>query len=134
MVNFLKQKRNAFKAFCAYKSFVENQTQLKIKVIRSDNGGKFVSQEWEAFNEKNDIFHQKSTVYTTQQNGIAERKNHTLLNATRSRLKTSGMDSTFWEEVIATTCYLKYRTPYQGIEGQVLYPMWYGYPPEISHL
>ena len=72
MVNFLKQKGNAFKAFCAYKSFVENQTQLKVKVIRSDNGGEFVSQEWEAFNEKNGIFHQKSTIYTPQQNAEDE--------------------------------------------------------------
>ena len=45
MVNILKQKRNAFKAFCAYKSFVDNQTQLKVKVKRSENGGEFVSQE-----------------------------------------------------------------------------------------
>ena len=134
MVNFLKQKGNAFKAFCAYKSFVENQTQLKVKVIRSDNGGEFVSQEWEAFNEKNGIFHQKSTVYTPQQNGIAERKNRTLLNAARSMLKTSGMTSRFWEEAVATACYLQNRTPHQGIEGQVPYTMWYGYPPEISHL
>ena len=134
MVNFLKQKGNAFKAFCAYKSFVENQTQLKVKVIRSDNGGEFVSQEWEAFNEKNGIFHQKSTVYTPQQNGIAERKNRTLLNAARSMLKTSGMASRFWEEAVATACYLQNRTPHQGIEGQVPYTMWYGYPPEISHL
>ena len=134
MVNFLKQKGNAFTTFCAYKCFVENQTQLNIKVIRTCNGGEFVSQEWEAFNEKNGIFHQKSTVYTPQQNGIAERKNRTLLNAARSMLKTSGMTSRFWEEAVATACYLQNRTPHQGIEGQVPYTMWYGYPPEISHL
>ena len=60
------------------------------------------------------------------QNGIAERKNRTLLNAGRSMLKTSGMASRFWEEVVATTCYLQNRTPHQGIEGQVPYTMWYG--------
>ena len=82
MVNFLKQKGNAFKEFCTDRSFVENQTQLKVKVIRPDNGGEFVSKGWEAFNEQNGIFHKNSIVHTPQQNGINERKNHTLLNAT----------------------------------------------------
>ena len=49
-------------------------------------------------------------------------------------LKTSGMTSRFWEEAVATACYLQNRTPHQGIEGQVPYTMLYGYPPEISHL
>ena len=86
VVSFLKHKAQAFSAF---KSLAENQTNHKIKVIRSDNGGECTSKEWETFCQQHGILHQKSVPYTPQQNGVAERKNRTLLNATRSMLATS---------------------------------------------
>ncbi len=42
-VYLLKVKGKVFDKFKEYKTLVENQTGMKIKKIRSDNGGKFVS-------------------------------------------------------------------------------------------
>ena len=63
VVSFLKHKSQAFSAF---KSLAENQMNHKIKVIRSDNGGEFTSEEWETFCQQHRILHQKSVPYTMQ--------------------------------------------------------------------
>jgi hypothetical protein len=43
-VYFLKEKYEAFEKFKAFKTYVENETDLKIKCLRSDNGGEFTSK------------------------------------------------------------------------------------------
>ena len=91
VVIFLKQKSEAFATFCKYKQLVQNQTSRTIKKVRNDNGEEYVSQEWDNFFDKNGIIHQKTIPYTPQQNGIAERKNRTLLDVARSLPKTGQM-------------------------------------------
>ena len=66
VVSFVKQKAQAFSAFSAFKSLAENQTNHKIKVKHSDNGGEFTSEEWETFCQQHGILHQKSVPYTMQ--------------------------------------------------------------------
>jgi hypothetical protein len=46
-VTFLKNKSEAFEKFKAFKALVENETDMKIKCLRSDNGGEFTSNEFE---------------------------------------------------------------------------------------
>jgi hypothetical protein len=43
-VYFLKEKSEAFEKLKAFKAYVENETNLKIKCLRSDNGGEFTSK------------------------------------------------------------------------------------------
>ena len=69
VVSFLKHKAQAFSAF---KSLAKNQTNHKIKVIRSDNGWEFTSEEWETFCQQHGI-HKKSVPYSPQQNGWLKR-------------------------------------------------------------
>jgi transposase InsO family protein len=73
-VGFLKKKSEAFDKFKVFKEMVENETDLKIKCLRSDNGGEFTSNDFEIFCEKHGIKRQFSTARTPQQNGVAERK------------------------------------------------------------
>jgi hypothetical protein len=46
-VSFLKNKFEAFKNFKVFNALVENQTDMKIKCLRSNNGGEFTSNEFE---------------------------------------------------------------------------------------
>jgi len=46
-VSFLRNKFEAFEKFKSFKALVENDTDLKIKCLRSDNGGEFASNEFE---------------------------------------------------------------------------------------
>jgi len=50
-----------------------------LKTLRIDHGGEYVGGEFEAFLKKNDIRHQLTARYTPQQNGVAERKNRTIM-------------------------------------------------------
>ncbi|GJR31630.1 ribonuclease H-like domain-containing protein [Tanacetum coccineum] len=67
--------------------------------------------------------------WTPQQNGVAERKNRTLIEAARTMLADSKLPTTFWAKAVSTACYVQNRvlivkphnkTPYElfrGIQG-----------------
>ena len=85
-IYFLRKKSEVFDGFKEFKALVENQTEKKIKVLRTDNGGEFCKKEFEEFCKKCGIARQKTTPYTPQQNGVAERMNRTLMEKARSML------------------------------------------------
>ncbi|GKE01078.1 putative ribonuclease H-like domain-containing protein, partial [Tanacetum coccineum] len=60
-----------------------------------------------AFYEKKGIKKEFSVARTPQQNGVAERKNKTLIEAARTMLADSKLPTTFWAEVVNTACYVQ---------------------------
>nr|GEV23053.1 retrovirus-related Pol polyprotein from transposon TNT 1-94 [Tanacetum cinerariifolium] len=77
---------------------VENQNDVKVKQIRTDNGTEFRNHELEIFCEKKGISQNFSFPYTSKQNGVAERKNRTLIEAARTMLNGSTLSKHFWTE------------------------------------
>ena len=57
---------------------MENETNLKIKCFRSDNGGEYSSNEFVNYCAENGIRMMKTVPENPQQNGVAERMNRTL--------------------------------------------------------
>ena len=53
--SFLKKKSEAFECFKIYKELVENETDLKIKCLRSDNGGEFTSKAFQQYCDEHGI-------------------------------------------------------------------------------
>eukprot|EP00253_Pinus_taeda_P030595 PITA_30595 len=94
-IYFLKKKFEIFDRFKEFKALVENQTEKKIKVLKTDNGGEFCSKEFEEFCKKCGIARQKTTPYTPKQNGVAERMNKTLMERERSMLSGVGLGQEF---------------------------------------
>ena len=94
-IYFLKKKSQFFDRFKEFKTLVENQTEKKIKVLRTDNGGEFCSKEFEEFCKKFGIAWQKNTPYTPQQNGVAKRMNKTLMERARCMLSGAGLGQEF---------------------------------------
>jgi len=82
----------------------QNEYELKIKNMRSDNGSKFRNTNIEEFLDEEGIKHEFFTPYTPQQNGIVERKNRTLIEATRTMLDEYKTPDIFWAEAINTAC------------------------------
>ena len=64
----------------------QNEYEVKIKKIRSDNGSEFKNTQIEEFLDDEGIKHEFSAPYTPQQNGVAERKNRTLIEMARTML------------------------------------------------
>lgn len=79
----LKEKGEVFATFKEFKALVEAQSEEKIKVLRSDNGGEYMSKQFGEFLKQHGIERQTSAPYTPQQNRVAERMNRTLVEIAR---------------------------------------------------
>lgn len=108
---FLRNKSDVYNAFREIKALVENQTGKKIKQLQSDNEREYLSTEFEDFLAKAGIRRRLSIAYNPEQNGIAERKNQTLLKMTRCLLIRSDLPSSFWAEAVSTANYIRNRCP-----------------------
>ncbi|GJV46783.1 ribonuclease H-like domain-containing protein [Tanacetum coccineum] len=85
-------------------SCIENLIDLRVKVIRCDNGNEFKNRVMNQFCEIKGIKREFSVARTPQHNGVAERKNKTLIEAARTMLADSKLPTTFWAEELNTTC------------------------------
>lgn len=85
-VYFIAYKSDAFSTFKQFKSRVERESGLFIKCLRTDRGGEFTSHEFTDCCRQEGIKRQLTTTYRPQQNGVAERKNRTVMNMARSLL------------------------------------------------
>lgn len=94
-IYFLSEKSEAFHYFKCFKMLVEKQSELSILCLRTDRGRKFNYMEFNEFCQTNGIKRQLTTVYTPQQNGVAERKNRTVMNLVRSMLSEKNMPKRF---------------------------------------
>lgn len=133
-VYFLKAKSETFKYFKEFKSMAENQKGRKIKVLRTDNGLEFCSNEFEHFLKDAGIVHQKTNVYTPQQNGLSERMNRSLVEKARCLIFDAGLHKKFWAEAINTSVYLRNRSVVTGLNNLTPYELWTGNKPDLSHI
>ncbi|GJR35890.1 putative ribonuclease H-like domain-containing protein [Tanacetum coccineum] len=107
---------------------IENQLNQKVKTIRCDNGTEFKNRDVIEFCGSKGIKREYSNARTPQQNGVAERKNRTLIKAARTMLANSFLPNTFWAEAVSTACYVLNRvlvtkphnkTPYELLTGKI---------------
>ena len=105
-----------------------------MKFLRSNNEGEFNSKEFNNILQSQGILHQTTIPHHPQQNGKAKRKNRTLMDVARSMLKTANLPNTFWEEAVATACYLQNRLPTTTLSSQTPFKKWSGIKPDLSHL
>ena len=82
---------------------------MKIKALRADRGGEYLSDEFKSFLKKCGIQSQFTAAYSPQQNGVSERLNRTLVEAARSMLSHAGLSNAYWAEAITTATYLRNR-------------------------
>ena len=74
----MKHKSDVFATFKKWKAKVENQTGLKVKCLRSDNGGEYDKSEFKAFCVVERIRLMRTVPGKARQNGIIERMNRIL--------------------------------------------------------
>ncbi|GKE43193.1 putative ribonuclease H-like domain-containing protein [Tanacetum coccineum] len=92
-----------------------------------DNGTEFKNRVMSDFCKKKGIKREFSVARTPQQNGVAERRNRTLIEAARTMLADSKLPTTFWAKAVNTACYVQNRvlvvkphnmTPYELFRGR----------------
>jgi transposase InsO family protein len=111
----------------------QNEFDAKVKKIRSDNGTKFKNTQVEDFLDEEGIKHDLSAPYTPQQNGVAERKNRTLIEMARTMLHEYKTSDRFWAEAINTACHATNRLYLYKLIKKTSYELLTGNKPNVSY-
>lgn len=133
-IYFMKTKSEAFHKFKIFKAYAENQTSRKIKVLRSDNGGEYVNNVFQDYLKKCGIKHETTVPHCSQQNGVAERANRTIMDKVRCMLQESGLGKQYWAEAANTAVYLKNLSPTKAVKGSTPEEAWTSKKVNIGHL
>lgn len=119
------------------KTFVnasELQTGYKVKALRSDRGGEYMSEVISTFFKEKGIVHQKTAPYTPQQNGVAERYNRTVLDAIRAIIYQNNIAKELWGELLTAFTYIKNRVLHSNDDSHTPFEKLFNKRPEVSHL
>ena len=95
-----------------------------MKCLHTNNGLEFCSDEFNTFSKKEGIVRHHTVCHTPQQNGVAERRNKTLMEKVRCMLSNAQLVKSFWAEVTSTTCYLINRSPSVAIKKKTPQEVW----------
>nr|GEV28945.1 retrotransposon protein, putative, Ty1-copia subclass [Tanacetum cinerariifolium] len=104
-------KHEVFDYFKVFQKEVENQLGKTIKLLRSDRGGEYMSQEFlDHLKDHGSIAH-RTPPYTLQHNGVSERRNRTLLDMVRSMLSQTTLPKSFWDYALETAARILNMVP-----------------------
>ena len=132
-IYFLKKKYEAFMWFRTFKALVENLTGKKIKILRIDNGTEYETNEFKNFCREVGIKRETTTVYTPEQNGVAERKNKTNVEVARAMLCDQGLPKFLWGEAVNTAVYIQNRCPHSALDSETPKEVFSGKKLDVSH-
>ncbi|GJZ25712.1 zinc finger, CCHC-type containing protein [Tanacetum coccineum] len=115
-VYFLSTKDQTFDTFKEYKKTIENELRTTLKMLRTDRGGEFTSNEFTQYCKENGIARQLTAPYSPQQNGVVERRNRTIMSTTRCMMKATNMPQNFWAEAVRHAIYILNSVPTKALE------------------
>jgi transposase InsO family protein len=129
---FLLHKSEALSIFKKYKVSVEKESGERISCLRTDRGGEFTSSEFNDFCSTHGIKRQLTTAYTPQQNGVAERKNRTIMNMVRSMFSGKELPKQFWAEAVNWSIYVINRSPTTDVPNTTPEEAWSNRKPSVE--
>ncbi|KAI5322464.1 hypothetical protein L3X38_031536 [Prunus dulcis] len=133
-VYFLRQNSETLSVFKRFKVTVELQSGYKLKKLRSDRGGEYTSVEFDRFCADIGIERQLTTPYTLQQNGVAERKNRTIVEMAKCLLLEKKIPLDFWAEAVNTSVYILNGCPTKALNKRTPFEAYSGRKPGVKHL
>ncbi|KAJ9556953.1 hypothetical protein OSB04_011567 [Centaurea solstitialis] len=132
-VFFLRAKSETPQLIIAFILRMEKYNQITVRSIRSDHGTEFKNSVLDEFLVSKGISQNFSTVRTPQQNGVAERRNRTLIEAARSMLIEARLPIQFWAEAVNTACYTQNRSLIVKRFKKTAYELFRGRKPNIKY-
>nr|GEY76807.1 hypothetical protein [Tanacetum cinerariifolium] len=130
----LKTKDETSRILKKFINEIENLKDLKVKIIRCDNGGEFRNKEMNDFCSRKGIKREFSNARTPQQNGVAKRRNRTLIEEARTMLADAKLLVTFWAKAVNTVCYVQNRVLVNKSQNKTPYELFNGRTPTIGFL
>jgi transposase InsO family protein len=131
---FLAAKSQTLDCFKQFRALVEKPTNSKREIVWSDRGGEYTSQSFLTYCSSNGIHKQLTAGYSPHQNGVAKRKNRSLLEGIRSVVTGTKIPKSMWEEIAKTVNYIQNRLPTKALKLKTPEEMFSGIKPNLSHL
>ena len=131
---FLRSKDQVASKFIEFKAFVENQSDKKIKILRTDCGKEFVNSKMEAVCKEAGILQQKTCGYDPESNGRSERINRTICERARCMISEAGCPANLWDDACRTAVHLINRSPHSSLGGKIPEFEWLGSPFSLKYL
>jgi hypothetical protein len=132
-VFFLQDKSETQGTLKHFLRRAQNEFELKVKKIRSDNGSEFKNLQVGEYLEEKGIKHEFSAPYTPQQNGVVERKNMTIIDMARTMLGEFKTPERFWSEVVNIACHAVNRVYLHRLLKKTSYELLTGNKPNVSY-
>ncbi|KAL4319722.1 hypothetical protein GQ457_18G015860 [Hibiscus cannabinus] len=138
----LHHKSEALEAFKVFKAEVEKQCGKQIKIVRTDRGGEYYGRYTEdgqvpgpfaKFLQDNGIVGQYTMPGSPDQNGVAERRNRTLMDMVRSMLSGSKLPKSLWVEALKTVLYILNRVSTKAVP-KTPFEFFKGWKPSLRHI
>ena len=130
----LEKKSEQEEKFKEFKAVYELQNERKIKELRTDNGGEYLSNNFKNYLKENGIKHNTSVSYCSQSNGKSERLNLTLIEKARCMLIQANLENNMWGAAILTANYLRNISPSEPLNGKSPFEVRFNRLPNIQHL
>ena len=130
----LKKKSDAFEALKRFKALAENQLNSKLKCLRDDKGGEYISKEMDSFLKAAGVQRQHTVRNEPHQNGVAERANRTLSEAITAVMTEAKLPPSFWGYGLCAVVHQHNRFPTNALVKSTPYEKWFGSKPDVSHL
>nr|GEX33741.1 zinc finger, CCHC-type [Tanacetum cinerariifolium] len=115
-VYFLSTKYQYFDTFKEYKKTIENELRTTLKMLRTDHGGEFTSNEFTQYCKENGIARQLIAPYSPHQNEVAKIRNRAIMSTTRCMMKATNMSQNFWAEAVRHIIYILNNVPTKALE------------------
>jgi transposase InsO family protein len=132
-VYLISHKSEALSCFMKFLNLVENQLDRKVKALRTDRGREYLSDQFRQLCDEKGIERQLTIPGTPQQNGVAERRNRTLLEMVRSMMAQANLPITYWGDALLTATYVLNRVPTKSVTSTP-YELWTTRKPDLSFL
>ena len=103
-------------------------------MLRTDHGGEFANKAFDQYLVAHPIRREYTTPYTPEQNSVAERENHTIMEGVRSCLHQARLNLKLWAEVVQYLVYTLNRTGTRIQSDYTPFEAYFGVPPSVAHL
>ncbi|GKE96505.1 retrovirus-related pol polyprotein from transposon TNT 1-94 [Tanacetum coccineum] len=133
-VKFLRSKDEVLMFVIKFLKMIHVRLNATVRNIQTDNDTEFFNPTLREYYEDVGITHQTSVACTPQQNGVVERWNHTLLQASRTMLIFSNASLFLWAKAVATACYTQNRSLIRKRHNKTPYELLHDRKPNLSYL
>ena len=131
-VEIIESKSDAFPAFKRYQTRSEHG-DTKIRRFRTDYGGEYEDYDFDVYRADHGIMWEPTQPGNPEMNGAAERLGQTLFSMVSTVIQDTGLDWSYWPELVLAANYLRNRSPVTG-RKLTPYEAATGCKPRISHL